>query len=69
MKSTKEIGLKIPAATREYYRYTGVSAGLERSGAGCSRPELAWNVRFPKQQPGMQPSTRAQSRVIKKPGS
>jgi hypothetical protein len=42
MKSTGEIGLKIPSAQREYYRYTGVSAEFERRGAGSSRPELAW---------------------------
>jgi len=34
--------MKIGARTREYYRYTGASADLERRGAGCSRPELAW---------------------------
>ena len=33
MRSTSEIGLKITAATREYYRYTGISAELERRGA------------------------------------
>jgi hypothetical protein len=44
MKSTAEIGLKIPARTREYYRYTGISAELERHGAGSSRHELAWAV-------------------------
>ena len=27
---------------REYYRYTGSSAELERRGAGSSRSELAW---------------------------
>jgi len=37
--------LKITAATREYYRYTGPSAELERRGAGTSRPELAWAER------------------------
>ncbi len=42
MKSVREIGLKITARTREYYRYTGVSAELERSGAGSSGPELPW---------------------------
>jgi hypothetical protein len=43
MKSVREIGMKITAAQREYYRYTGVSAALERRGAGSSRPELAWS--------------------------
>ncbi|MGA2046382.1 MAG: hypothetical protein ABSG96_01765 [Terracidiphilus sp.] len=42
MKSIADIGLKITARTREYYRYTGVSAELERRGAGSSRPKLAW---------------------------
>jgi hypothetical protein len=42
MKSTGEIGLKITAAQREFYRYTGVSAALERRGAGCLRADLAW---------------------------
>jgi hypothetical protein len=45
MKSIAEIGLKIAARTREYYHYTGVSAELERRGAGSSRPHLAWAVR------------------------
>ena len=59
MKSTAETGLKIPAAMREYYRYTGVSAELEQRGAGCSRPELAWAARFPKQQAEMQSSQKS----------
>ncbi len=42
MKSTQEIGMKITAAQREYFRYTEVSAEVERRGAGSSRPELAW---------------------------
>ena len=42
MKAVGEIGLKITPAQREYFRYTGVSAELERRGAGTSRPELAW---------------------------
>jgi cephalosporin-C deacetylase-like acetyl esterase len=36
------MGFKITARQREYYRYTGVSAELERLGLGSSRPELAW---------------------------
>ncbi len=48
MRKTSEIGLKITAAQREYYRYTGVSAEIERSGAGCSRPEQAWIRRIGK---------------------
>lgn len=42
MKTVGEIGLKITAAQRENSRYSGVSAELERRGAGSSRPELAW---------------------------
>jgi hypothetical protein len=42
MKSTGEIGLRITAAQREYYRYTGASAELERRGSGSSRAALAW---------------------------
>ena len=49
MKSAGEIGLKITAATREYYRYTGVSAEMERRGMGSSRPELAWTRRVKQQ--------------------
>ena len=37
---------KITRAQREYYRYQGVSAELERRGYGCSRPELAWANRL-----------------------
>jgi hypothetical protein len=42
MKSVGEIGLKITAAQREYFRYTGASAELERRGVGTSQPDLAW---------------------------
>jgi len=42
MRTTRELGLKITAAQREYYRYTGPFAEIERRGAGSSRPELAW---------------------------
>ena len=42
MKSVSEIGLKITAAQREYFRYTGASAELEQRGAGTSRPDFAW---------------------------
>jgi hypothetical protein len=66
MKSIAEIGLKIPAATREYYRYTGVSAELERRGAGCSRPELTWAARFPKQQAEMQSVKKSETGKISK---
>jgi hypothetical protein len=50
MKSVPEIGMKISARQHEYYRYTGVSAGLERRGAGSSLPELAWARRSQKQE-------------------
>jgi hypothetical protein len=42
MKSVGKIGMKITPAQREYYRYTGPSAELERRGAGSSRSEVAW---------------------------
>ena len=42
MKSISEFGLKITSATREYYRYTGESAEVEKRGAGCSPPALSW---------------------------
>jgi hypothetical protein len=42
VKSVSEIGIKITAAQREYYRYTGPAAELEQRGTGSSRPELAW---------------------------
>ena len=35
-KTVEEIGLKITASQREYSRYTGPSAELERRGAGTS---------------------------------
>jgi hypothetical protein len=50
MRSTGEIGMKIRAATREYYRYTGVSAEVELRGMSCSRPELAWARRVKEQE-------------------
>ncbi len=42
MRTTHELGLKITAAQREYYRYTGSSADAERRGAGFSHPERTW---------------------------
>ena len=33
---------RITLALREYYRYDGLSAEVERQGYGSSRPELAW---------------------------
>jgi len=50
MRSIGEIGLKIRAATREYFRYMGVSAEVERRGMGTSRPELAWARRVKEQE-------------------
>jgi hypothetical protein len=49
MKTVGEIGLKITSALREYYRYTGASAELERRGVGSSRPDVSW-VRRQKQE-------------------
>jgi hypothetical protein len=62
MKFIREIGLKITLAQREYFRYTGASAELERRGAGSSRPENAWLRRSlqltqeigPKPKPGVE---------------
>lgn len=42
MRTTRELGLKITAAQREYFRYTGSSAEAEHRGAGCSHPERTW---------------------------
>ncbi len=42
MRTTRDLGLKITPAQREYYRYAGPSADVERRGAGSSRPEQAW---------------------------
>jgi hypothetical protein len=50
MRSTGEIGLKISAAQREYFRYTGVSAEVEERGMGTSRPELGWARRVQQQE-------------------
>jgi hypothetical protein len=55
MNSTGEIGLKITAAQREYYRYTSASAELERRGAGLSRAALAWARRARLQSEGDRP--------------
>jgi hypothetical protein len=51
LKSTCEVGMKISAAQREYYRYTGASAELERQGAGSSRAAVAWVRRSKPEQP------------------
>ena len=50
MKSTGKIGMKITAAQREYFRYTGASAEVEQRGMGASRPELAWAKRVQQQE-------------------
>jgi hypothetical protein len=42
---------KITLAQREYYRYRGVSAELERRGYGSSRPELSWANRQKQPEP------------------
>lgn len=60
MKSTGEIGMKITTAQREYFRYTGVAAEVERRGMGTSRPELAWAKRV-KRQEGEQKHTGSPS--------
>lgn len=33
---------RLTRAVREYFRYTGISADMEKRGLGCSRPALAW---------------------------
>ena len=45
MRSTAQIGMKISAAQREYCRYTGISAEMERLGLGSSRADRAWALR------------------------
>lgn len=50
MKSTGEMGLKITLEQREFYRYGGAAAELERRGAGSSRASLAWVTRARKQE-------------------
>ncbi len=39
--------MKITAAQREFRRYTGISAEMQRRGFGSSRVDLAWARRFP----------------------
>jgi sugar phosphate isomerase/epimerase len=39
------MSFKITAKQREYFRYSGASAEVERRGVGSSRPELAWAKR------------------------
>jgi hypothetical protein len=46
VNSIGEIGLKITAAQREYFRYTGTSAELEQRGGGSSRADRAWMRRL-----------------------
>ena len=50
MKPTNEIGMKITAAQREYFRYTGVSAEVEQRGMGSSRRDLALGKPVKKQE-------------------
>jgi len=52
MKTLAEIGVKITTSQREFYRYTGVSAELERRALGVSRAAEAWANRWPVQ-PGI----------------
>jgi hypothetical protein len=60
MKTTAEIGLKITAAQREFYHYTGVSAELEKHGAGSSPPELTWVRRSKQESPATPVPVREQ---------
>lgn len=50
MKSAAGTGLKITAAQREYFRYTGSSAEVERRGMGTSRSEFTWSRRHAQQE-------------------
>lgn len=45
MKPVDKFGLKVTPAQREFFRYTGVSAALERRGAGSSRAAQTWRQR------------------------
>lgn len=56
MKAAGEIGMKITAAQREYFRYTGVSAEVERRGMGASQPKLAWAKRVKQQEEERKPA-------------
>jgi hypothetical protein len=40
MKTTAELSLKIPAALRTHFHYTGISTEMAQSGRGASRAEL-----------------------------
>lgn len=33
---------RLTRAVREYFRYTGISADIEKGGFGSSRPRFAW---------------------------
>ncbi len=55
MKATGDIGMKITAAQREFFRYSGISAELERRGFGSSRVDLSWAVRHPLQKSAHEP--------------
>jgi hypothetical protein len=61
MKSAGEIGLKITAAQREYFRYTSVSAEMERRGLGVSSPELAWARRVKQEEQRRDQASRDRS--------
>jgi len=61
MKSTAEVGMKVSAGQREYYRYAGESAELERRGAGSSRAALAWIRRLRLEGEGDRPIIQSNS--------
>jgi hypothetical protein len=61
MKSLGEVGLKITLAQREFNRYTGASAALERRGAATSRPDQAWVRRQKQEQSRSDPGTAEQA--------
>lgn len=45
------LSIKITPALREYFRYSGISAELERRGYGSSRPQVAWAIRQKQHEP------------------
>lgn len=69
MKTTGEIGLKIGAKTREYYRYTGNSAEAEKAGRGASHVERFQELAIREQTQGADANPGAQPDGREKPNS
>jgi hypothetical protein len=55
---------KLTRTQREYYRYQGVSADLERRGYGSSQPEVAWANRHKEQDFGKPVGPEKQTRKM-----